>query len=282
MLVLCKLVFYESVYFLRAQLFGQRYFLSFVGLINPIMYKIFKAVARLLISKKLLFRLEPLFRRVVLIFYLGNRNKCNLCNTPLRKFVSLGDGDYICPACGSLPRTRRVWDLINTKYVLSGAAVLDFSPSRSLYRAMKRKEGISYFGSDISGDFLSDFSFDITNIDCEDETFDVIICYHILEHIVRDDIAIKELYRVLKKGGKCLIQTPFKDGDTYENSEIQTEKDRKTHFGQEDHVRVYSVSGLSDRLLACGFRVEPLNFIEEKNNFYGFSPKETVLICIKK
>ena len=64
--------------------------------------------------------------------------------------------------------------------------ILDFSPSRCFNRKMKSLKNINYFSTDLSGNFLADYKYDITKIDCETEKFDLIICYHILEHIIED------------------------------------------------------------------------------------------------
>jgi len=97
------------------------------------------------------------------------------------------------------------------------------------------------------GEFDADKHYNITNISESDNSFDLIICYHILEHIEDDHAAMKELYRVLKKGGSCIIQTPFKDGEISEDDKIKTAEDRIKYFGQEDHQRIYSVDGLKER-----------------------------------
>lgn len=111
--------------------------------------------------------------------------------------------------------------------------------------------------------------------------FDTIICYHILEHIIDDKKAMSEIYRVLKPKGKAFIQTPFKEGAIYEDYSITTEEARKEHFGQEDHVRVYSVNGLVKRLEDVGFKVDILTFENSSESIRnGFKP-ETVLVVSK-
>jgi len=109
----------------------------------------------------------------------------------------------------------------------------------------------------------------------------LIICYHILEHITDDYQAINELFRVMKKGASCIVQTPFKDGDIYENPSIINELERLKHFGQKDHVRIYSVNGLKERLTQAGFRVDIKQFNELEDNKFGFKVSEKVLICTK-
>ena len=90
-----------------------------------------------------------------------------------------------------------------------------------------------------------------------------------------------EMYRALKKNGICIIQTPFKPGDIYENPSITKPEEKKAHFGQEDHVRIYSVESLAQRLASVGFSIERMNFSEEENNYHGFHKNETVLIAKK-
>jgi hypothetical protein len=92
---------------------------------------------------------------------------------------------------------------------------------------------------------------------------------------------MKELYRVLKNKGICIIQTPFQEGEIYENPSIKTEDGRLQHFGQKDHVRIYSAKGLEERLSNCGFQVNIREYKEDFNNKYGFKNKETILICTK-
>jgi SAM-dependent methyltransferase len=102
-----------------------------------------------------------------------------------------------------------------------------------------------------------------------------------LEHIDNDVRAMTELYRVLKNDGTCIVQTPFKEGDIYEDPLIQSSEERLKHFGQTDHVRIYSVNGLKNRLSLSGFKVGVREFIEPANNKFGFKEKEYILVAQK-
>jgi ubiquinone/menaquinone biosynthesis C-methylase UbiE len=161
---------------------------------------------------------------------------------------------------------------------IDGKTLLDFSPSRALYRAFKNTQGIEYIATDYSNEFLSDKKLDITCIKEPDESFDLVLCYHVLEHIENDRQAIEELYRILKTGGECWIQTPFKEGQVYENPAITDPQQRLIHFGQADHVRIYSVNGLKERLEAAGFYVTVNEYKAEPK--YGFDD-EIILIAKK-
>ncbi len=229
-----------------------------------------------------LVRNELAIRKVLAVRYYGNQYSCNICGAKLSKFVRLKTNDLLCPCCGSLPRNRRLLQLLN-KLELSGS-VLDFSPSRCLHRAMSKMDRIEYTSTDFAGEFEAQQSYDITNLPEPDGQYDWIICYHILEHVENDLRGMAELYRVLKTGGKVVIQTPFKDGDIFEDVTIRTPKGRLKNFGQEDHVRIYSVHGLKDRLEQVGFKVKIFDFENQQDQEsikLGLKGFETILIALK-
>lgn len=243
------------------------------------MYNFFKSIVKNLIPQKFIIKHEDKFRMVLKPLYSGENHECNICHTKLKMFVQLKNSDLLCPVCGSLPRTRRLNLLLESKFLFPNVTFLDFSPSRMLYKKWKRRKDINYFPTDFENEFLSDYRFDITKIDMDDEKFDLIVCYHILEHIIDDNKAISELYRVAKNGGKVLIQTPFKTGETYEDFSKTTEEEKLKYFGQKDHVRIYSVSGLEKRLQNAGFKTN-VNLLE-KSDYYGFSQNEIIFFCEK-
>lgn len=244
------------------------------------MYQSFKNILTSIIPKKILFEHEENFRSLYSMFYSGNKYQCNICQKKLKKFITTSHSDLLCPNCGSLQRNRRLWYLLETEFLKNNSSILDFSPSRCLYRKLKKTNNIIYQSTDLSGDFIAENQFDITNLKIADDTYDLILCYHILEHIPDDIRAIKELFRVIKSGGKALLQTPFKEGEIYEDLSINSEKDRLNHFGQADHVRIYSVKGLKDRLENSGFLVEIRTNFNDTNN-YGFDKNESILVITK-
>ncbi|WNH13018.1 class I SAM-dependent methyltransferase [Thalassobellus suaedae] len=245
------------------------------------MYKTIKNSVKALIPNSFLFKNELFFRKFHSIFYIGKNHQCNICNKQLKAFISLGNYDLLCPSCGSLSRNRRLWKLLNDNNSINGN-ILHFSPSRSLYRTLKKEKSITYYSTDFEDEFLADYKFDITNVEQENDKFDTIICYHILEHIIEDRKAMSELHRVLKPNGTIFIQTPFKEGVIYEDYSIITPEDRKIHFGQNDHVRIYSVAGLKERLENTGFKVEiKKNDNHTDDSFLGLKSPETVLIATK-
>ena len=247
------------------------------------MYEAAKNLAKQWLPKKLLLQNELFLRKILAVRYRGNKFGCNICQSKLAAFIPLENGETLCPACGSLPRNRRLWKVLMEQDLLHGK-VLDFSPSRCLARKMWEQKGIRYVSSDFVGEFETEKSHDITAIAEPDAEFNLVLCYHVLEHVHDDRQAMGELYRVLKPGGKALIQTPFREGDIYEDPNIVTPEARLKHFGQADHVRVYAAEGLAERLKGAGFEVEIRQFGGNQPNdqFLGMKENEIVLIATKK
>lgn len=244
-------------------------------------YQTTKKFLQKLMPASLLFRYELPLRKIYALGFLGKTVQCNICQSSLSAFIRLETEDLLCPVCGSLPRHRRLWFFLQKK-TLQGA-VLHFSPARPLLRLLHQLTFIDYLPSDYEPNPLVKARLDITNIEAESESFSLIICYHVLEHIEADQKAMDELFRVLQPGGQLIVQTPFKEGDIYEDFSIQSPVDRLRHFGQEDHVRIYSTNGLKNRLEKSGFQVTILHFEAEVeiNTAYGLSPHEKILICKK-
>lgn len=72
-----------------------------------------------------------------------------------------------------------------------------------------------------------DIFYDGLNIPFEDNSFDSIICFEVLEHVFEPEKIIQEMYRVLKPGGKLILTTPF----IWNEHEIPYDYGRYTYFG---------------------------------------------------
>ena len=69
---------------------------------------------------------------------------------------------------------------------------------------------------------------DMTRSDLPDESFDNVVSVEVLEHVEEDDLFVKEVSRVLKRGGVFLMTTP--NGDWVENKN----PDHKRHYKKEE------------------------------------------------
>lgn len=164
---------------------------------------------------------------------------------------------YSCSNCFASDRDRLYalyFDRIATNEKIK---ILDIAPAPALTKFLRAHESFTIRTADLFMKGVDDIV-DITNMAAyADEYFDVFICSHVLEHIENDIAAMKELYRVLKKGGWGITMVPINLAlnEIYEDYSIKDEVLRWKHFGQNDHVRMYSKSGFISRLESVGFRV---------------------------
>jgi len=110
---------------------------------------------------------------------------------------------------------------------------------------------------------LADVKADICALPFEDSSYDLIFCNHVLEHIPDDLQAMKELYRVLKKGGILIAQVPLEATRdlTFEDDSITDKAQRTEIFGQYDHVRIYG-KDYYQRLETVGFKTERIDMLK--------------------
>jgi len=243
------------------------------------MYEKVKQIVKKILPKSFLENQEQTIRKGLSIFYHGDKYQCNLCQQTFRKFIRLNSKDLLCPNCGSLPRTRGLWEIFQPH--LSNKKVLHFSPTPTLKRAIQQiTNKKNYITTDFENEFKADLTLNIEELDLESGSIDLIICYHVLEHVTKDIQALEEIHRVLTKGGVVYIQTPFKEGDIFEDYSIIEPADRLQQFGQEDHVRIYSPEGLFQRMTAVGLSTELIKNHHPVDNYLGLKEKEIMNVLI--
>jgi SAM-dependent methyltransferase len=134
--------------------------------------------------------------------------------------------------------------------------MLHIAPELCFIDRFEALPNLDYITADIESP-LAKVKMDIHDIPFEDNSFDIIFCNHVLEH-VRDDLqAMREMHRVLKPGGWAILQIPFFHpipDETLEDPSISHPKMREKVFGQDDHVRLYG-HDYSQRLASAGFQV---------------------------
>jgi predicted SAM-dependent methyltransferase len=120
---------------------------------------------------------------------------------------------------------------------------------------LKKIDSVDYVTSDLS-DRQVDVHTDMTNLVFPECSFDLILASHVLEHVVDDALAMRELLRVLRPGGVVCIQVPYDSNHpTDEDPMVTDPRERTKRFGQADHVRLYGTD-LPDRLRKAGFTVQ--------------------------
>lgn len=252
------------------------------------MYSFLKSFAKTFLPERLLFNAEPFLRGVISVFYAGNNYECSVCGFHASKFIPVHNGEsHLCPRCGSIERKRLLWLYLVNEIKIgekNNFRVLHFSPSSALRRHLQAIKNIEYHPTDIFNPLIKN-RFDITQLPFGENYFELIICYHVLEHVSDDRKAMNELFRVLKGGAVALLQVPFSENETLEDASVTDPEERKKLFGQEDHVRYYGRRDFVLRLQQTGFKVEEIKYAktlgEEKIRLYQLDREEIIFRCEK-
>ncbi|AYN66954.1 class I SAM-dependent methyltransferase [Euzebyella marina] len=170
--------------------------------------------------------------------------------------------NVLSPSTLSLERHRLLWLYLQseTNFFSAPLKVLHFAPEQPFYRRFRRLKNLDYTTTDLNSP-LADVKADICHLPFDNNSFDVILCNHVLEHIPDDSKAMSEMLRVLKPGGWGVFQIPqdLKREITFEDNSITDKKERQRIFGQYDHVRVYG-RDYFDKLRGIGFEVEEVDY----------------------
>ena len=172
-----------------------------------------------------------------------------------------------------------------TDFFIAPKKVLHIAPEQCFLKLFKAQKNLDYITADLYSP-IADVKADICNLPFQDNSFEVVFCNHVLEHIVDDAKAMLELYRVLKPGGLGIFQIPqdLNLETTYEDFTITSSEERAKHFGQYDHVRVYG-KDYFNRLRNAGFKVNEVNYsktISEKQiEKYCLVKGEILPVCTK-
>lgn len=201
---------------------------------------------------------KSLIKKAQILTLRGSRFYCPVCERGFRKFFKFGVNPRLnarCPGCGSLERHRLLWialyDLQDKSLIQRGGRLLHVAPEPCL--AEKFRQEYDYLSIDLDGKKAM-MAMDLTAMTFDDNSFNAIVCNHVLEHIQDDKKAMKELYRVLKPGGWASIQVPIKGDITQEDLSVTDPKERLRLYGQEDHVRYYG-RDFAERLKKAGFDI---------------------------
>lgn len=225
------------------------------------------------------------------IFYRGNVFTDPINGKSYRKFLPYGyvkqRDNALSPGTLSLERHRLLWLYLNneTNFFSKTLKVLHIAPEQCFYNLFKNLKNINYTTFDLNSP-LADIKGDICNLPFKENSFDFILCNHVLEHINDDNKAMKELYRVLNKNGTAILQVPInqKSSKTFEDSSIVDKKERIEKFGQYDHIRLYGLDYFK-KLESFGFKVDPLQYSKEFTESeiikYGLIKDEIIPVCKK-
>ncbi|MEO9324942.1 methyltransferase domain-containing protein [Nocardioides sp. C4-1] len=193
---------------------------------------------------------------------------CPCCDRHLREGFRPGpDGrpDATCPSCRSLERHRFFAVLLGALRPRLGrvGTLLDVAPAPQARARLLELDPARYVRLDLLARRGVDVLGDLTAIPLRDGCVDLLVCYHVLEHVVDDRGAIAELARVLAGDGLGIVQVPWRPGTQTDEDPDAPEEERIRRFGLADHVRYYG-DDVEDRLVEAGLavtRVTPADYV---------------------
>ena len=218
------------------------------------------------LPRKFLIKYSFLITPILRVIYHGKKYTDPIDESNYSQFLSYGyktiRKNALCPGTLSLERHRLLWLYLvkETNFLSSSLKVLHIAPEQVFYKKFKNLKNWDYLTFDLDSP-IADIKGDLTSMDFKDESFDLIICNHVLEHIEDDNSALNEIYRVLRYNGITILQVPInsKREITFEDSSIKSKIQREKYFGQYDHIREYGLD-FKDRVEQAGFEVEMINY----------------------
>lgn len=205
-------------------------------------------------------------RPFVAFFLRGNTYTDPIDGKSYRRFLPYGYAkvreNVLAPGTLSLERHRLFWLYLKneTTFFSAPLRVLHFAPEQAFVQKFKKQKNLTYTTTDLNSP-IADVKADICDLPFKDNSFDFIICNHVLEHIPDDTKAMQELYRVLAPSGTAIVQVPYdaKREITFEDNTITDQSERTRIFGQYDHIRVYGMDYFK-KLSSIGFDVNALDY----------------------
>ncbi len=253
---------------------------------------IFKSILNT-IPRPFLIKASYWVRPIIAFSLKGNNYTDPIDGKSFRKFLPYGYGkqreNALSPSTLSLERHRLMWLFLQqeTNFFTSDKTLktLHIAPEQCFLDIFRKQKNLDYITSDLESP-IADVKADICNLPFDDNSFDVVFCNHVLEHIDDDTKAMKELYRVLKTGGMGIFQIPqdLSREKTFEDNSITDRKERAKIFGQYDHVRVYG-RDYFNKLRSIGFKVDEVDYTKkiapEKLERFCLMKNEILPVCYK-
>lgn len=235
------------------------------------MKSLFKLILNI-VPRPLLIRLSYVARPVLEFFLKGETYTDPIDGKRFKSFLPYGYGNQrpnvLSPSTLSLERHRLLWLYLknDTDFFTAEKKVLHFAPEQCFLKRFRALKNINYTTTDLLSP-IADVKADICDLPFEDNSYDVILCNHVLEHIPDDTKAMQELYRVMKPGGYGIFQIPqdLRRAETFEDNTIIDRAERAKIFGQYDHVRIYG-RDYFDKLRSIGFMVEEVDYTSTLSN----------------
>lgn len=237
-------------------------------------------------------------------------HRCQVCHTAVRRFRDTGYGFEVlerlqvvgglrrfadqCPVCHSSSRERLVWFWLSqagTGFRFArDITVAHLAPEKGLTKRLSEAAPTHYTAYDFEPSRYRHISrveqADLSALPMADNSVDLLVCNHVLEHVPDVDRALSQIHRVLQPGGTAILQVPLalKLHQTIEMPLDSTGQERIRVVGQDDHLRLYTAPDYLATLQRAGLTVERYDAFEDDDaaaTAWMLDPFELLYLCRK-
>ncbi|HQQ94432.1 MAG TPA: methyltransferase domain-containing protein [Bacteroidia bacterium] len=233
------------------------------------------------------------FSKIAPILYYGKRYVDPISGKSYRKFLPYGYGgrakrsNALCPGSLSLERHRLLWMYLKAKtdFFTKPHKMLHIAPEQCFYKRFRKQSNLNYTTGDYNSP-IADIHFDLHNAPFPDNSFDVIFCNHVLEHVEDAERCMSELYRIMASDGWGIFQVPLDTSrhTTLEDKSIVSPEEREKYYWQKDHLRLFGLD-YKEKLEKAGFKVKVDDYVNtlsaEEQDRYRLPAGEMIYFCTK-
>lgn len=236
--------------------------------------------------------------------------RCQVCEAPVRRLRDTGYGFEVlerlqvvgglrryadqCPVCHSSSRERLIWFWLSQAgkgfRFASNITIAHLAPEKGLTRRLSAAAPAGYTAYDFEPSRYRHIDrveqADLSGLPMADDSVDLFVCNHVLEHVPDVARALSEIRRVLRPGGTAILQVPIalKLEQSIELALNSTPDERIRLLGQDDHLRLYTAAGYLAALEQAGFAVERYDAFAddgERATEWRLDPFELLHLCRK-
>lgn len=253
--------------------------------------KLIISLATRILPRHYLQYISHFFLQIFSLFLRGNRFEDPINGMTYRRLLPYGRltsrENAIAPDTMSLERHRLMWLFMKekTNFFTAELKFLHIAPEYCFIKIFKGMKNLDYITADLISPW-ADVKMDVHDIPFDENSFNVVICNHVLEHVDDANKVMKEFYRVMKPGGWGIFQVPIDINNkaTIEDKNVIDPNERERLYWQSDHLRLFGLD-YGKKLSEAGFKVTESDFINELSDDlverYALPKGEIVYFCQK-